>query len=90
MIRVCCWPSCRRPSSVSNKQSHVASFVPKVSEMYSASMDERTMVGYFFEYELTSPSFSMKMKLNVNSRLSLLPAQSESEYLSMRSLSLPP
>ena len=89
-MRVCCWPDYKRPSSVSNKQSHVASFAAMVSGMYSASVNKRIMVGFLFEHQLTSPPFTMKMKLDVNFRLFLSPAQSESEYPSIGSLFSPP
>lgn len=71
---------------MSNKRSHVASFVARVKAMYSALVDDNAAVGCFFEHQLTGPSLSMKIKPEVDFRLSLLPAQSESEYLTTKSL----
>ncbi len=75
----CCWSGCKRPSSVNRSGSQVASFAVRVRAIYSASVDDSATVGCFFEHQLTGPPFSIKMKPDFDLRLSLSPAQSESE-----------
>ena len=89
-MRACCLSGWSSPSSIKSSRSHVASFAARVRVMYSASVDNRTIVDCFFEHQLTGPLLSMKIKPEVDFWLSLSPAQSESEYPSMRSLSWPP
>lgn len=72
---------------MSNRRSHVASFSARVRAMYYALVDDNAIVGCFLEHQLTGPSLSIKMKPEVDFRLSLSPAQSESKYPSTRSLS---
>ena len=80
----------RRPSSVNNRSSHDASFAARVSAMYSASVDDNATVDGLWGYQLTGLLFSIKMKPDVDLRLSLSPAESESEHPSIANLSLPP
>ena len=84
-----CWSSgCRRPSLV-RKRSQVASFAASVRVMYYAFVDDRATVDCLFEHQLTGPPLSIKTNPEVDLRLSLSPAQSESEYPSTSSLSSP-
>ncbi len=78
-MRVCCWSGCSTPSSVCKSLSQLASLAAKVRVIYSALLDDSATLGCLLEHQLTGPPFSMKMKLNGNFRLSLSPAQSESE-----------
>ena len=80
LMRVCCWSGYKRPNSVSNSRIHVASFAASVNAIYSTSVDNRVTVGCLLEYQLTGPPFSMKIKPEVDFRLSKSPAQSKSEY----------
>lgn len=70
-----------------SKWSHVASLAASVRAMYSASMDDKAMVGCHFEHQLTGPPLSIKMKPKVDFRLFLSQAQAESEYPSTKSSS---
>lgn len=67
----------------------MASFAAGIKAMYLALVDKRATIGYFFEHQLIRPLLSMKMKPEVDFRLSLFSAQSESEYLSTSSLFWP-
>ncbi len=66
-------------SSVSSRQSQVASLAANVSAIYSASVEEGATVDCLLGHQLIGPLFSMKMKPDVDFRLFLLPAQFESE-----------
>ena len=87
LMRVYCLSGWSSSSFIRNSRSHVASFATRVRAIYLASVDNRATVDCFFKHQVTGPSLSMKIKPEVNFRLSLSPAQSESEYPSMRSLS---
>ena len=88
-MKACCGSGWRIPNSVSNRRSHVAFFAASVKVIYSASIDDKATVSRLLEHQLTGPPFSMKMKSEVDFRLFLFPAQSESEYPSTKSLSWP-
>ncbi len=88
-MRACCGSGWRSPNSVNSRRSHVASFAAIVKVIYSASIDDKVTVGRLLEHKLTGPPLSIKMKPDVDFRLSLFPAQSESEYPSTKSLSWP-
>lgn len=79
LMKACCWSGCRKPSSVSSNHNHVASFAANVKAMYLASVDDRATVACFLEHQLTGPLFNMKMKPEIDLRLSLSPAQLGSE-----------
>ena len=89
-MRACCLSSWSSHSSIRSSLSHIASFAARIRAMYSASVDNRVTVDCFFEHQLIGPPLSMKIKPEVDFRLFVLPAQSKSEYPSMRSLSWPP
>ncbi len=72
-----------------SRRSHVASLAASVRVMYSAFVDNKATVDCLFEHQLTGPPLSIKTKSEVDFRLSLSPAKSESEYPSTRSLSWP-
>lgn len=75
---------------MSNSRIHVASFAASVNAIYSALVDDRATVGYLLEHQLTGPPFSMKIKPEVDFRLSKSPAQFESEYPLTSNFSYPP
>ena len=75
---------------MSNRRSHIASFAANVNAIYSAWVDNKATVGCLLEYQLTGPPFSIKMKPEVDFRLSRSPAQLESEHPSTNSFSWPP
>lgn len=75
---------------MSNRRSQVASFAANVKARYSASVDERATVDCLLQHQLTGPPLRIKMKPEVDFRLSLSPAQSESEYPSTSKLFWPP
>ena len=79
LISACCWSASNTPSSVRSRRSQVASLAASVSAMYSASVEEIATVNCLLEHQLIGPPFSIKMKPDVDFRLSLSPAQSESE-----------
>ena len=62
-----------------SKRNQVPSFAANVKAIYSASVEDRATVDCLLEHQLTEPPLSMKMNLNVDFRLSLSLAQSESE-----------
>ena len=90
LMSACCSSSRRRPSAVKRSRNHVASLAANVKDIYSASVDDSATVDCLFEHQLTSPPFSMNIKPDVDFRLSLSPAQSESEYPSTQSFFSPP
>lgn len=63
----------------SRNLNQVVFFILKFSITYSAFVDERAIVVYFFEYQLTRPPFNMKIKLNVNFLVAWFLAQLESK-----------
>lgn len=67
----------------------MASLAAKVSAVYFASVENRATFACLLEHQLISPPFSMKMNPDVDFRLFLSPAQSESEYPSIFSSSFP-
>lgn len=90
LISACYWSASNTPSFVKRSRRHVASLAARVSAIYSASVEDRATVACFLEHQLIGPPFSIKIKPDVDFRLSLSPAQSESEYPSIFSSSLPP
>lgn len=49
-------------------------FTTSVKAMYLASIDKKATIGYLFEYQLTGPPLSIKIKSEVDFQLSLPPA----------------
>lgn len=68
----------------------MASFTASVKTIYSASVDEKAIIGCLFEHKLIGPPLSMKMKPKVDFRIFLSSAQSKLEYLFTNSLLWPP
>ena len=66
--------------SLSTLESHIASLEAVHDEIYSASTEERAMELCFIERHDTAPPHMMKAKPSVDLRVSLQPAQSESQY----------
>lgn len=60
-------------------------FAARVSAIYLASVEDNAILDCLFGTQLTGPSFSMKTDPDRYLRLSLSPAQSESEHPSMTS-----
>lgn len=58
-------------SSISRRQSYVASFTIRIKAKYSASVEDKVTVACFFKYQLISPLLSIKMKPKVDFYLSL-------------------
>lgn len=65
----------------------MASLAAKVSIVYSTFVEDRATVACFLEHQLIGLLFSMKVKLDIDFRLFLLPTQSELEYPSIFSSS---
>ena len=68
---------------MSSSRNQVASFEASVKAIYSGSVDDSATVGCLLEHQLTGPPLSMKIKPEVDFRLSLSLAQSESQFLAL-------
>lgn len=80
LMRVYWSLSYSKQSLVSSRCIYVIFFATNVREIYLSSVDDRANVDCFFKFQLTGLPFNIKIKLNVNLRLSLSPAEFESGY----------
>ncbi len=79
-----CLSRYKRTSFIRRRQSYFASLDASFKTIYLASLDDNKSVSPFFEYLPTNFFLSIKMKLKINIKLFLSPAQFKSEYLSVR------
>lgn len=86
-MSACYWFGCRNSSFMSKRRSHVTSLAANVRAIYLVLVNNSAIIDGFFEHQLTGPSFSIKIKPEVNFWLSLSLTQVESEYSSTRGLS---
>ena len=66
LMKACFGSCCKRPSLVSSNYSHVTSFVANIKAVYLAFIDNRAIIAYFLEYQLTNLFISIKIRLEVD------------------------
>ena len=60
---------------MSSNDNHFTSFIANVKVMYLVSIDDRAIIVYFLEHQLTGLPSSIRMKSEVDLWLFLSPAQ---------------
>lgn len=71
------------PNSIRRNLFQVIFFATRINIVYLSSIEKRAMIAYLLKHQFTEPLLSINMNPDRDFLMTLLPAQSKSEYLSI-------